>query len=278
MNNEKIYVTGGGGMIGSRLVEMGCSRIISDVTNAVALDSEIKNAKPELIIHLAAKTDVDFCELPENKTFVKNVNFIGSKNTFNMSEKHDTPVIYISSDHIFSGSRWFGGYKENFNDLPVNFYGTTKLAAEGAAYTCNNVKIVRTSSLITSRRQSVYDYLSPLSEGKDIYPPSFIYRSFMHIDHFCQSLLEYSARFDNMPKVLNISGSKVVSWHKLITEYAKAMNMDTSKIHSRTKYEKNPLCADRPKRAGLNVNLSAELGLTQYDYKDAITEDVLCRL
>jgi len=271
MELRNIYVTGYGGMIGNRLVEMGCSRLYSDVTDPVALDVEIGNKVPEFIIHLAGMSGVDYCEHKENHENVVHVNFYGSRNVFEMAEKHNIPTVFISSDHIFSGD-WVGSYHEDSDDVikSKNFYGITKFATEGEAWAYENVKIVRTSTIFTLTKDAVLTYVDRLVNGGEVYPPLFIWRSFMHLDHFCTALLVYAEKWDTMPKVLHISGSKTISWWRFISDYAELLGIDTKKVHKRMNHLQSELVAPRPHRCGLDTRLSRKFGIPQYSYLDGL--------
>lgn len=268
MNKEKIFVTGSRGLVGSRLIQKGCSRFNSDVTDKVAIDIEMSSKKPDLIIHLAGKSSPDWCDDKENQKLATKVNFRGSCNIFSIAEKYDIPVVYLSSDYVFSGN-WFGNYKENSVDFnPKNFYGTLKLAVESATRSFNNVNIVRTSTLFYADRDIVKVYLDKLRESHEVTPPVFLWRSFMHINDFTSSLLEYCDKFSSMPKILHISGSKVISWCTLISAYAKEMNL-IGKINPRW-VESSLHGVPRPMRTGLNTTLSKKLGITQHDFLEGI--------
>lgn len=262
--NKRIFVTGSNGMIGSRLVKSGCSPFVSDVTDVMAVDLEMSRCKPDVLIHLASKSNVNFCET--NRKESTNVNWRGVLNVFSMAEKHKIPVVFVSSDHIFSGNR-LGAYSEHSDDkLPQNYYGYLKLSSEAAADSFDNVKIVRTSTLFYKERDIVSHYLRDAANGDKVYPPIRIWRSFMHIDHFCSSLLDYAAKIDHMPKVLNISGTHNVSWWKFIRDYVSYLGMDTRLVVPRWSTSKS-LEAPRPMRAGLCVNKSSKYMQT-YSYTE----------
>lgn len=273
MKRENIYFTGYRGMIGSKLEELGCSRLYSNVTDAVDLDKEIKLTQPKIIIHLAGKSNVDFCQKPENRKVVDENNFTGSLEVFELGRKWGIPVVFISSDHIFNG-KWLGEYREHDRPDPQNYYGMLKLAVEAAALEYDNVKVIRTSTLFKLSREFIREYIWKLSSGFRVDPPIFIWRSFMHLDHFSTSLLDYTCKFKDMPKVLNISGSRTVSWWKFIYDYASQLGLDTSLIHQRFTDNGMKPSAPRPHRAGLDVGLSKSLGIPQYSYLDGIKLDV----
>jgi len=271
MGNGRIFVTGSKGYIGSKLIELGCSPLLADVTDGVALDKEISLCRPLAIIHLASKSGVDFCESPENSILVDKVNFHGSSIVFEITEKHNIPVVFVSSDHIFSGDG-LGSYKEESEDIdPKNVYGKLKFFCEGLALAYDNVKVVRTSTVVDRNRNIVSSYLKDLESGKKVYPPVFIWRSFIHRTHFCYSLIEFTKQFDKMPKILNIAGSKNVSWWRLIQTYAKGLCYDPRLVCPR--FTQLGYGTPRPLRAGLSTKLSKSLEFVQFDYTDAVLED-----
>ena len=75
-----------------------------------------------------------------------------------------------------------------------------------------------------------------------------------------------------MPKILHISGSKVVSWYDFILAFAEAKELQDVFIRKfkKQRFETNGFMAERPKKAGLNVDLSKRLGLPQFDYLDGM--------
>lgn len=268
---SKIFVTGYRGMIGSRLIELGCRPLKSDITDQVVLDKEIKSLRPDVIINCAAKTNVDFCEV--NTRTAEEVNYVGARNVFTFAEKYNVPVVHISSDHVFSG-KLFGKYKEYSEDRnPVNWYGFSKLGAEAVANTYDNVKIIRASSVISIKRTSLAEYILKAKKGIAVTPPAFLFRSFIHIDHFASSLIRYANNYFAMPKFLNIAGSRTVSWYTLVKAYADALGCGKY-VHPRFFETKMANIAPRPKRVGLNVSKSLALGFNAYDYKDAVRMDV----
>jgi len=84
----RILVTGAYGMVGSvlcpelrrkghevistDLMSADPSILVLDIRNKRAVSSMIKNTSPELVIHLAAETDVDRCELEPEHAYLSN--------------------------------------------------------------------------------------------------------------------------------------------------------------------------------------------------------------
>ena len=265
----RIFVTGGNGKIGRKMLERGCFHLNCDVTDVVDIDKSIQKSQPDVIIHLAGKADVNWCET--NYKQASKVNYGGSCNMYLMSEKYNIPLVYLSSDHIFSG-KWLGGYSEKSTDFkPVNKYGITKLSGEAAAMAFDNVKIVRTSTQFWDGAGAVGDMVDRLKRNEHVYSPVYMWRSFMNINHLCDNLVSYCAVSKYMPKILNLSGSKVVSWYTLTKSLARLHNKEHL-VHPR--FIENPYMnfVPRPLRVGLSTKLSKYLGFIQYDYMDGLKE------
>ncbi len=108
------------------------------------LEKKLENYKPEIIILTAAYTHVDGCE--QNPNLSKLVNVIGVQKVTNYCKKHETKLIFFSTDYIFDGEK--GPYNENDAPNPLNIYGAHKLEAENIIKeNLKNYLIIRTAWL-----------------------------------------------------------------------------------------------------------------------------------
>jgi dTDP-4-dehydrorhamnose reductase len=135
-----ILATGLSGLVGTRVYEllrdkyeifdMSLSTGI-DITDYESLEKEISNTESKIILHMAAKTDVDSCE--DDKIYGEDgsawsVNVVGTQNIIKLAKKYKKKVIYISTDFVFDGTKEY--YTENDKPNPVNWYGYTKYEGE----------------------------------------------------------------------------------------------------------------------------------------------------
>ena len=103
----KVACTGYSGNIGSRMVlDYEYSPLVCDITRPNDINIAIKITKPDVILHLAGKANVNWCEVQENQEDVQLTNYRGSQNVFEQAIKANIPVVYVSSDHIFDGKRF----------------------------------------------------------------------------------------------------------------------------------------------------------------------------
>jgi dTDP-4-dehydrorhamnose reductase len=261
-------LTGYDGYVGQELMQYkGVVPLACDVRNLSEVEMAVKNVKPDLIVHLASISDVDQCEKPENEKDVKDVNVVGTFHVAEVARKIGCDMVLLSTAHVFDG-KW-GNYKEKSKPNPKNFYGLTKMAAEGFREIFPFMKIVRTSYLFNHER--VFKHLYPLRAGESFEYPTFIDRSFMYLPHFVEALYWYLLNYQHMPNVLHISGMNAASWYTFICSMAQVYGLNTSLVIPRNKEIKVD-SAPRPYKAGLNVKMSQKIGMPQYGYLEGLQE------
>ncbi len=96
------------------------------VSHQATLDY-FQRGQPELVIHCAAMTNVDGCELNPDSAYLNNV--IATKNVVNACQITGAVLVYISTDYVFDG-RADRPYREYDPVNPINVYGKTKWQGE----------------------------------------------------------------------------------------------------------------------------------------------------
>jgi dTDP-4-dehydrorhamnose reductase len=260
----KIAVTGAEGTIGSELVRRGCTPINIDVTNSELIRNEIEYTNPDVLIHCAALTDVDYCEEHFKESFEVNVR--GTSNVVEAMPKNSL-FIYLSSDHVFSGDNWnYEGYGEKHALSPVNRYGFSKWGGELAANTgiCRTI-IVRSSKCFN------YAWTQPtiekLKNNEVIVLTDLIKRSFYHVNHFVDGLLYLAHNYERFSKldIINISGHDILSYYLFWSSLKSYLQLlGTIKPRREEVKEETP----RPFRAGLEIRQARKLGIPLYTLID----------
>lgn len=98
-----------------------------DITNPNSVLKFICQLSPDIVIHTAAYTDVDGCELNPDKAFL--VNSQGTRNVALACKECDSVMVYISTDYVFDGQTNVS-YTENDIPNPINIYGQSKYEGE----------------------------------------------------------------------------------------------------------------------------------------------------
>ncbi len=139
----RILVTGSSGLVGSHVIEAlkdhevkGVSRGESEFTD-VQLDlmgnevvDFLDEFKPEVIVHSAAKTHVDYAEdhIEETReSLVKPTQVLAD-----WCEKNNAFIIFISTDYVYAGKEEEQPYTEESPAEPLNVFGKLKMEAEEA--------------------------------------------------------------------------------------------------------------------------------------------------
>lgn len=100
-----------------------------DIADPAAVGGVIGRSQPELIINAAAYTNVDQAESEPEMAW--RVNATGPKVVAEAADRTGVPLIHISTDYVFDGSKT-GGYREDDAVAPINVYGQSKVAGEEA--------------------------------------------------------------------------------------------------------------------------------------------------
>ena len=119
----------------------GCTEL--DITELNQVREVIASFQPDVIVHLAAMTDVDGCELNPELAFDVNV-----RGTENLLDNFSGRFIYISTDYVFDGNN--GPYKEKDEVNPISVYGRTKLYGEDLVQQSNVNWVILRANVVFS--------------------------------------------------------------------------------------------------------------------------------
>ncbi len=132
----RILVTGAKGRLGSRLTALlaaqghtvtGIDVDEADITQRDAVERAFADARPEVVLHCAALTAVDYCA--EHPDEALTVNALGTQNVALACQTSGAALLYVSTNEVFSGER-FREHLEYDPPAPVNPYGYSKWAGE----------------------------------------------------------------------------------------------------------------------------------------------------
>ena len=135
---KRMLITGAGGMVGTYIdkclgdyetlqTDIRGDKEILDVRDIDEVSARVKAFKPQVILHLAAETDVDFCERSPDAGYLSNA--IGTQNLALVSREEACTLVYVSTAGVFDGEST-EPYTEYSVPRPINVYGASKLAGE----------------------------------------------------------------------------------------------------------------------------------------------------
>ncbi len=138
---KKIYIAGCGGMLGEAFYrqfsadyELKCTDIdvnekwlsFLDFRDFESYRKEVLQFKPDYLFHLGAYTDLEYCELHENDTYLTNT--LSVENAVYIANEFGIPLLYISTAGIFDGRKAF--YDDWDQPNPLGVYARSKYMGE----------------------------------------------------------------------------------------------------------------------------------------------------
>ncbi len=248
-----------------------------DITKKQGVSAVIKNLNPDVIIHAAAWTDVDGCELDEKKAY--RINSDGTKNVALACKAVDATLIYISTDFVFDGKRK-NPYKETDRTNPLNTYADSKLKGEAAVKKIlKKYFILRTGWLYGRYGKNFVDTILKIAKkekvlrvvddqiGSPTYTEDLAEAIHRLIDK-CQSV-----KVSKCYGVYHVSNSGSVSWHDYAKEILKLAKSQTKITPISSKELDRP--AKRPKMSVLdNSKFIRYTGHRMRDWQEALKEYV----
>lgn len=270
---KRLFITGGSGLLGSKFTnftqeyEVITTYNKNPQLNAVKLDiadeqdvfDKIELLSPDLVVHSAALTNVDYCEDHQEEAY--KINAQGTLNIVKACEKIDSKLIYVSTDFVFDGKE--GLYKETDKPNPISYYGLSKLKGEEFVENSNiNSAIARVSVLYGwhGNFNFVMWVINELKIGNEINIVTDEFNSPTYAENAAKSILKIYSK--NKEGIYHIAGDERISRFEFAKNIAQVFELDEKLI--------NPIKSDnliRKARRPLDSSLSVEKAKNDLDIK-----------
>lgn len=216
----KVLVTGGLGFIGTNLVQILKRRMYQviivdkvtyaanlphsgdvlyteDICNKESLETIFEEAKPDLVINMAAESHVDN-SISNSDPFIL-TNILGTKNVLDCCRKFGIKLVHFSTDEVY-GDIAEGEFNESSILSPSSPYSASKAAADlliGSyirTYRMKDVIIVRPTNQYgpyQHKEKMIPTIISCLLGGKPIpmYGNGLQKRNWMYVEDLCNYIL-----------------------------------------------------------------------------------------
>ncbi len=232
-------------ILSSLTVPVGNPGISLDVRNKVSINEIFKSLDIDIIIHLAAMTNVDECEKYPQKASEININ-----GTRNLCENFNGYFVYASTDYVFDGKN--GPYTENNAVKPINIYGSTKLEAEKIVLAKSGDNLIIRSNVIYDYGRSKANFLNwiidSLKSKTKINVVNDQYNNPTSADSLALAI--YKSIEKNINGVVHWADEELMNRYEFSIKIAKTFGLDESLINPISTNELNQI-AKRPLKSGL---------------------------
>jgi len=272
----KILITGSNGLLGQKLVYLlktksnieciatarGENRVNDkdgyifetlDLTNLENVISIISKHRPDCIIHTAAMTNVDECELNPEQCHLNNIT--ATSNIVEACKNYNPHLIYISTDFVFDGEA--GPYTEEDIPKPLSIYAKSKLEAEkiitesGHPFSILRTMIVYGITDDVQRSNIILWTKNSLEQGKDIRVINDQFRGPTLAEDLAIACYEAATR--RATGIYHVSGREVIAIIDIAYKVADYFGLDKKYIHPVSTAELNQP-AKRPLKTGFIIS------------------------
>ena len=252
-----------------------------DITNESETLSVLSKIKPDIVIHTAAWTDVDGCELGKDKAY--KINSEGTENVALGCKETGATLIYISTDFVFDGKKK-SAYKETDETGPLSIYAESKLLGENAIdRILTGYFIIRTGWLYGKNGKNFVDTIIEKAGLKkelrvvddQVGSPTYTKDLAKAIHKLLDIVFtKYEIR-NTKYGIYHVTNSGSVSWYEYAKTILKLAGSKTKVVPITSEELNRP--ADRPAMSVLdNSKFTAFTGYKMRPWKDALKEYLSC--
>ncbi len=273
---KKILITGGSGFLGGYLVKSAqfeynvfatylsnrpdypnVKWLYLNLGKLEDIENVLIHNRPDLVIHNAAITDVDYCE--KHPELTKLINISASKKISAVCNSIGSRIVYISSDLVFSGAS--PPYSESTEPEPLSNYGLSKWHGELATAATNpNHIIVRPSIMYGPPGIGGTSFSEKLRTSWKNGVVTNLFTDQIRTPIFGGNLADAIIELSQIDfaGILNLSGSEKINRYKFGLYLADCLKFDRDLVNP-VKMADIKLTGKRPGDVSLNNDLAKKL-------------------
>jgi dTDP-4-dehydrorhamnose reductase len=261
-------VTGAGGQLGHEVVAAcaaagdevaAADRTALDVTDRDAVLGAVLSTRPDAVVHCAAWTAVDACEMDPRRAYTDNA--LAVRWVAEAARRADAQLVHLSTDFVFAGDQP-APYAEWDEPAPRSVYGRSKLAGEREAITgAPGATVVRTSWVSGAHGDNIVKTVLRLAADHPVL--TFVDDQRGH-PTFTADLAPMVRRLalDRRAGVYHVTNQGAVSWYEFARAVLAAAGLDPARVQPiATADLQPPRAAPRPANSVLDNAVLRAAGL-----------------
>jgi dTDP-4-dehydrorhamnose reductase len=289
----KVLVTGANGFLGQHLcmhlanhgfivlaTGRGVRKLLPNVvvqyqpielTSKADVVATITTLKPNVIVHTAAMSKPDECDVNRSACLLNNVE--ATKHVLEAASLIGASVIYTSTDFVFGEG---GPHSEEDEPAPLNFYGQSKLLAEELVMKAGSQHAIMRPVFIYGKawegmRPTFLHWVKHnLEQGKPIKVVNDQFRTPTHVQDLCKGLEAMIRK--QATGIYHLAGREILTPYQMAITVAKVLELNDSLIESVTA-ETFAEPVKRAKKSGLAIDKAAkELGYQRRSFEEGVKE------
>lgn len=228
-----------------------------DIKNSDQVTELIEKYCPDVVVHSAALTNVDYCEANHEEAWLTNAK--GTENVANACKKTGSKMVYISTAGIFDGKN--APYGETDRPNPPNYYAQTKLEGELHTLTLKDYIVARTTvpyGWHPWKLNFVTWVIDNLEKKKPVKIVTDQRNTPTYANDFANALLRLIELDER--GIFNVVGSTSIGRFDFAVKIAKTFDLDESFINPVTTEELAQV-APRPSDDSLKIDKILKLGI-----------------
>ncbi|MCM8777062.1 MAG: dTDP-4-dehydrorhamnose reductase [Candidatus Omnitrophica bacterium] len=272
----KVFITGGKGLVGSFLSYTfrdrgdelyAPSRKELDIIDRDRIVKAIKLVKPDILIHCAAFTDVDGCEINKEKAYLTNV--VGTQYVVEGCAEIKCKMVYLSTDFIFDGKKQTP-YSEADIPNPLSVYGQTKLLGEYyVSHLHQKFIIARVSRIFGEKGRNFASSLPELmKKEKKIVLTDNLINSPTYVVDLVEAIIFLIKR--DFLGIVNVCNKGECSWYEYGLKIKEIMNIEDVELIPVAFEKFSNRKAERPRYSVLDTSLLESLGFSMPQWEASL--------
>ncbi|MGA3324861.1 MAG: NAD(P)-dependent oxidoreductase [Terriglobia bacterium] len=213
----------------------GWDGLAVDVTSAASIEAGFRQASPDVVVLLAAISDIDACE--SRPEMAEEINVRGVARVVEACARAGARLVFTSSAAVFDGTRH--GYSESDVPTPISVYGRTKARAEELIRQALPSAIIFRLALVVGFAQDhgTNAMLNKLAEklraGESVSFPNFEYRNPIDAGTLAGFILEL-LRLPGSSGIFHVGASESISRFDLGVKLAEKLGFARDLIKPQT--------------------------------------------